>query len=114
MKNLNINDKKTIIESLYPEKFDMDNDEHIDFIYSCHNIYCRNYKMPECEKFKFKMINEEIKPSIITTNAVISGIMSLQLYILCQIDKIDFLRDCTIDLSNNSIILKKPNEAIKH
>jgi len=60
------------------------------------------------------MIAGKIIPAIATTTAAITGIVSLQLYTLYQTNKIDFLRDCYLNLGINSMIMSEPREAIKN
>ena len=78
------------------------------------NLRARNYKIKECDRQKTKMIAGKIIPAIATTTAAITGIVSLQLYTLYQTNKIDFLRDCYLNLGINSILLSEPREAIKN
>ena len=59
------------------------------------------------------MIAGKIIPAIATTTAAITGIVSLQLYTLYQTNKIDFLRDCYLNLGINSMIMSEPREVIK-
>ena len=59
------------------------------------------------------MIAGKIIPAIATTTAAITGIVSLQLYTLYQTNKIDFLRDCYLNLAINSIFMSEPKPAIQ-
>ena len=116
MKELSIYDKKNPDPNkLIPEDFEKDNDAngHIDFIHACSNLRAQNYKIQECDRQKTKMIAGKIIPAIATTTAAITGIVSLQLYTLYQTDKIDFLRDCYLNLAINSIFMNEPKPAIK-
>ena len=116
MKDLSIYDKKKADpEKLHPEDFEKDDDSngHIDFIHACSNLRARNYKIKECDRQKTKMIAGKIIPAIATTTAAITGIVSLQLYTLYQTNKIDFLRDCYLNLGINSMIMSEPREVIK-
>ena len=117
MKELSLYDKKKADpEKMHPEDFEKDDDTngHIDFIHACSNLRARNYKINECDRQKTKMIAGKIIPAIATTTAAITGIVSLQLYTLYQTDKIDFLRDCYLNLGINSMIMSEPREAIKN
>jgi ubiquitin-activating enzyme E1 len=115
MKDLSIYDKQNPNpNSLHPEDFEKDDDTngHIDFIHACSNLRARNYKIQECDRQKTKMIAGKIIPAIATTTASITGIVSLQLYTLYQTNKIDFLRDCYMNLAINSIFMSEPKPAI--
>ena len=116
MKELSIYDKKKANpEIMNPEDFEKDDDSngHIDWIHACSNLRARNYKINECDRQKTKMIAGKIIPAIATTTASITGIVSLQLYTLYQTNKIEFLRDCYLNLGINSILMNEPKEVIK-
>ena len=116
MKELSIYDKnKANPDKLHPEDFEKDDDTngHIDFIHACSNLRAKNYKIQECDRQKTKMIAGKIIPAIATTTAAITGIVSLQLYTLYQTNKIDFLRDCYLNLAINSIFMSEPKPAIQ-
>ena len=117
MKELSLYDKKKADpEKIHPEDFEKDDDAngHIDFIYACSNLRARNYKIKECDRQKTKMIAGKIIPAIATTTASITGIVSLQLYTLYQTNKIEYLRDCYLNLGINVMIMSEPREAIKN
>ena len=114
-KELNIYDKNKIDHNkIHPEIFDYDDDNngHIDFIHAFTNLRARNYNIKECGKLKSKMIAGKIIPKIVNTSSTIAGLASLQLYILHQTNKRDFLRDCYLNLGINSIIMTEPKEVI--
>ena len=116
MKELSIYDKKKADpDKLIPEDFEKDDDTngHIDFIHACSNLRAQNYKIKVCDRQKTKMIAGKIIPAIATTTAAITGIVSLQLYTLYQTNKIDFLRDCYLNLAINSIFMSEPKPAIQ-
>ena len=117
MKELSLYDKKKADpEKIHPESFEKDDDTngHIDFIHACSNLRARNYKINECDRQKTKMIAGKIIPAIATTTASITGIVSLQLYTLYQTNKIEYLRDCYLNLGINAMIMSEPREAIKN
>ena len=116
MKELSIYDKKKADpEKMHPEEFEKDDDSngHIDFIHACSNLRAKNYRIKECDRQKTKMIAGKIIPAIATTTAAITGIVSLQLYTLYQTNKIDYLRNCYLNLGINSILMSEPQEVIK-
>ena len=100
---------------MHPEEFEKDDDTngHIDFIHACSNLRAQNYRIKECDRQKTKMIAGKIIPAIATTTASITGIVSLQLYTLYQTQKIDYLRNCYMNLGINSILMSEPQEVIK-
>jgi len=99
-----------------PEKFEKDDDlnGHIDFIYSCSNIRARNYNIKEIEKQKLKMIAGRIVPAMATTTAAITGIACLQIYTLNETNKINYFRNCYLNLAINRFIMTMPAQQIKH
>ena len=116
MKELSIYDKKKADpDKIIPEDFEKDDDSngHIDFIHACSNLRARNYKIQECDRLKTKLIAGKIIPAIATTTAAITGIVSLQLYTLYQTNKIEYLRDCYLNLAINSIFMSEPKPAIQ-
>lgn len=70
-----------------PIFFEKDNlkNSQFDFIYSCSNLKALNYQIPQSDYIKVKTISSNILPSIVTSNAVITGLVSLQLYLLAQL-----------------------------
>lgn len=73
-------------ESLSPADFEKDDDSnfHIDFINACSNLRARNYKITECDRNKTKMIAGKIIPAIATTTAMITGVVSNEIFKYAQ------------------------------
>ena len=66
------------------------------------------------EKQKIKMIAGRIVPAMATTTAAITGIVCLQLYTLNQTNKINYFRNCYLNLAINRFIMTLPAPQIKH
>ena len=119
IKELNKYDKKDIdLNKLEPQDIEIDDDTngYIDFIHTLANLRAKNYNIKECDNFKTKMIVGDIKhiiPSIVTTASTITGLASLQLYTLYKTKKINFMRDCYLNLGINSIIMSEPKSVIR-
>lgn len=62
-------------------EFEKDDDTnfHIDFIASVANLRARNYKIPEVDRFKVKMIAGKIIPAIATTTSMVVGAVGIEL-----------------------------------
>ena len=56
-----------------------------DFIYSCTNLRAHNFQIPKSDYINIKAISSNIIPSIITSNAVITGLVSMQIYLLAKL-----------------------------
>ena len=98
------------------EMLDKDNDSkcHIDFIFSCSIIRAKNYNIEEIDKQNVKMIAGRIIPALSTTTAAITGIVCLQIYTLLQTNKINYFKNCFMNLAVNSSIMVNPSPQIFH
>ena len=66
-------------------KKDSITNSQFDFIYACTNLKAYNYQIPQSDFISIKAISSNIIPSIITSNAVITGLVSMQLYLLAKL-----------------------------
>ena len=64
---------------------DSKNKNQFNFIYSCSNLRAINFQIPISDFIKIKNLSSNIIPSIITSNAVITGLVSMQLYLLAKL-----------------------------
>ena len=80
----------------------------INFMYYSSILRANNYNIPKLDKMKIKLIAGKIMPALITSTASISGLLALQLYVLCQNKNVKTFRTGVIDLSDNTLSLGIP------
>jgi len=104
-----LKDNKNIIK-FNPKQYDKDMADinEINFIYYSSSLRANNYNIQLLDKIKIKIIAGKIMPALITSTASISGLLALQLYVLCQNNNIKNYRTGVIDLSDNTLSLGIP------
>lgn len=113
-------EKKNIEKDLKEIPFNKDSKStsQNDFIYAGANLRAFNYQIPQCDKVKSTKIAGKIVPAIATTNACITGLASMQLYLLVQNDnfedKLQLFRNYFIDIGLCSFDYSFPPKKIIH
>ena len=100
-----------------PADFEKDDDSnfHIDFITACSNLRARNYKITECDRNKTKMIAGKIIPAIATTTAMITGVVSNEVYKYVQgFNEIEKFKNGFVNLALPTIMMSQPDDIIKN
>jgi len=103
---------ETKIKTFNSEIFDKDKEDksQSNFLYSCTNLRARNYKIEEEEIEKIILIAGKIIPAIISTTATISGLVSLQIYIIPQTNNIYYFRSIGFEMKTNIYSISSPEE----
>ena len=104
-------------QSLVAADFEKDDDSnfHIDFITACSNLRARNYKITECDRNKTKMIAGKIIPAIATTTAMITGVVSNEIYKYTQgFNEIEKFKNGFVNLALPTIMMSQPDDIIKN
>ena len=100
-------DKKLTIKD-FDFEFDKLDDICIKFITSCSNLRARNYNIEECDEDKISYIILNIQPSLITSSAAISGLLSMQIFGLIQKSSLKNCLNGFLSLINLHLNLYKP------
>lgn len=59
---------------------DDDTNHHVEFVAAASNLRAENYDIPQADAMKIKQIAGRIIPALATTTAVVSGLISIELY----------------------------------
>ena len=98
-------------ESFTPIEFEKDDDKnlHIDFINATANLRATNYSIKNCDRNKTKMIAGKIIPAIATTTAMITGIVTGELYKTVQgYTTLEDMKNSFINLAIGAFQLSEP------
>ena len=103
-------DNNSININFKPIKYEKDNanENEINYIYYSSCLRAKNYNIPLLDKMKIKIIAEKIMPALITTTSSISGLLALQIYVICQNENVKNFRIGLIDFSDNTLCLGIP------
>ena len=104
-------------QTLNPVEIEKDDDSnfHIDWIHACSNLRARNYRIDECDRNRTKMIAGRIIPAIATTTAMITGIVSNEIYKFTQgFTELEKFKNANVNLALPSVMFFQPDPVIKN
>jgi ubiquitin-activating enzyme E1 len=116
VKEINATSQGISKEAINPAEFEKDDDSnfHIDFINATANLRATNYQIKNCDRQKTKMIAGKIVPAIATTTAMITGVVSAEIYKFAQgFNKIEDFRNAFINLALPMFLFSEPFEVGK-
>jgi ubiquitin-activating enzyme E1 len=116
MKELAIQDEVVKTLKVNPASFEKDDDTnfHIDYIHAVANLRARNYKIPECERLRSKLIAGKIIPAIATTTAMITGCVLVELYKIAMGAEFEQHRNCFANLALPLWLFSEPMPPIRN
>eukprot|EP00940_MAST-03C_sp_MAST-3C-sp2_P001396 g1396.t1 len=93
-----------------PLEFEKDDDSnfHMDFVTAVSNLRARCYRIKELDMHHTKKIAGKIIPAIATTTALVSGMVSLELYKILQGRPIESYRNAYLNLAIPLFALSEP------
>eukprot|EP01087_Luapelamoeba_hula_P010492 TRINITY_DN277_c3_g2_i1.p1 TRINITY_DN277_c3_g2~~TRINITY_DN277_c3_g2_i1.p1 ORF type:complete len:705 (+),score=110.05 TRINITY_DN277_c3_g2_i1:1164-3278(+) len=98
-----------------PLKFEKDDDRnfHIDLIWTSANIRAEEYKIKTVDRLNAKIIAGNIIPAIVTTTALVTGLVGLELYKTIQKKPFAAFRNTFVNLANSIFQSAEPIAPIK-
>lgn len=115
-KLLNTLDVDALIKMVKIEVFEKDVDQngHVDFIYSMTNQRTRNYKLPQMEWIQVKLKAGRIVPALATTTSAIAGLQTIESIKIIKKLAIEQFRNAFVNLAIPSMTLSEPGPSAVH
>ena len=98
-----------------PLEFEKDDDTnfHIDFITECSNLRATNYSIPSADRHTTKGIAGKIIPAMVTTTAMVTGLVCLELLKMVQKKKLECYKNSFCNLALPLFTFSEPLEPEK-
>lgn len=101
---------------LVPIEFEKDDEHnyHVEFVAAASSLRGRNYGIPSTDKLQARLVGGRVVPSIVTSTAVVGGLMCLELYKLIQGKPLTHHKHAYFNLAVPLFVFARPIKAIEH
>lgn len=95
-------------------KLDDDSNFQLDYLLAMANLRAENYEIDIAERYEVKRIAGNVLPAIVTTSAIVSGLVSLEIYKLVQEHtNMEYFKNAFINTALSLLILCEPTPVKK-
>lgn len=108
---------ENIMKNYKLESFNKDNKEEVDFVFAISNLRAYNFNIDQESRFKIHEIAGKIIPAIVTTNAIIAGVMVDEIVKLINekensVNEYDLIRNINKSKSTRNSNLNKQRKIV--
>ena len=103
-------DERDSLPTVHPDSFEKDDDAnfHVDFLHALTNLRARNYGLEEYDWMQVKIKAGRIIPALVTTTAVVAGLVCVQLVQLVAGAPVEQLKNSFVNLAVPYIAQSEP------
>ena len=98
------------LPAVKPDEFEKDDDTnyHVDFLHALTNLRARNYGLAEYDWLQVKIKAGRIIPALVTTTAVVSGLVAIQLIQTVAGAPVELLKNSFVNLAVPYVAQSEP------